>query len=246
MKKKIKWQIIIPIIIALILVGVAFYIDYSKKEGKPAPSPESKPGIRLKPISPSENPKRAEEVKNLNLYGCGGPATIKPETIKEPDKIWKINKSKKVSKISLGKYRINNPAITVLEIPKIWLYFFSDALGREEDKMYGLEESYTSGITLIVNGQERELGLGGNSYMFIELDNYPFGDLYPYDQKYSIDFEFIIEFQCKNFEKSACLNNIGEPLDYINSADISSQIRIFALGCQEFTYDMSIDANFEY
>lgn len=246
MKKKIKWQIVIPIIIAFILVGVAFYIDYSKRGEKPAPSPESKPGIRLKPVSPLENPKRAEEIENLSLYGCGSPATIKPETIEESDKVWKINKSKKVSEISLGKYRINNPAMTVTDFPKLWLYFFSDKLGREEDGLYGLEQSYTSKIFLIVNGQKRELNLGGDRYTFIELDDYPFGDLYPYDKKYSIDFEFIVEFQCKNFKNSACLNNDGESLDYINGADITSQIRIFARGCQEFTHDMSIDANFEY
>ena len=87
----------------------------------------------------------------------------------------------------------------------------------------------------MVNGHEREIKLGGDEYMFIELDDYPLGDYYPYENV-DLEFEFLVELEYDG----------KESLDYINGADIQAQIRIFAIGCQEFTKDIKTSAKFEY
>jgi len=242
--KKSKLGLIIPIIIAIILVAVFVYLDYKKPFTEPEDidqtqedqkEQEDKEAIRPQPISPSENPRRGEELDPR--LGCAGPVNIKPETLEEPDKEWIINKNGKTF-VSLGKYRITAPSYLVFDIPKIWLYFLSEKLSDRDDGFYGLERSYVSGISLMVNDFERKINLGGEKYMFIELDDFPFGDLYPYDREVFLDFEIIIELECNNLDKDTCLNNEGNSLNFINNADIQSQIRIFAVGCQEFTNDL--------
>ena len=230
--KKIRLEIIIPVIIAIILVAVFVYLDY-RSDQISEPSSNNESVVRPKPIPPSENPEREQGFPPNIDYGCAGPGSINLTTIKEADSVWKI--SKKVKTISLGKYRINPPQYTVLDITKLWLYFFSDSLGREGDNLYGLESSYVSRIILMVNGYEREIKLGGDEYMFIELDDYPLGDYYPYENV-DLEFEFLVELEYDG----------KEPLDYIDGADIQAQIRIFAIGCQEFTKDIKTSAKFEY
>jgi hypothetical protein len=239
--KKAKWQIIVPIIVALIVVAVFIYLDYTRNTEQTEPNNENPTELyKPEPVARSKNPRRSEELSSM-LVGCAGPPHIKPETLEAPDNEWIIKKDGIIT-VSLGKYRITAPVDLVFDIPKLWLYFFSDTLSDREDALYGLESSYTSKIVLIVNDFERKLNLGGDKYMFIELDDYPLGDLYPYDKETTLDFEFIIELECKNLENGACLGNNGEALDYINNADIRSQIRIFAFGCQEFSNDMVIDS----
>jgi hypothetical protein len=242
-KKRINWQIIIPIIIAVILVVVFLYLDYRDrpKEEIIEQIPESK---ITKPLSPSENPGRKEQL-NPGL-GCAGPSNIEPIILKQSDTDWLISKDGEITTISLGKYKINAPANLVFDIPRLWLYFFSNKLSNREDSLYGLEKSYTSRIFLMINGYERQLNLGGSDYMFVELDDYPLGDLYPYNRETALEFEFLIELKCENLEKRNCFDNQGKVLDYIDNADIRAQIRIFAVGCQEFTNDVVIDANFQY
>lgn len=250
--KKSKLGLIIPIIVAIVLVAVFVYLDYKKPHTEPEDTDQTqedpkeqkdKEAIRPQPISPSENPRREEELDPR--LGCAGPVNIKPETLKEPDKEWIINKNGKTF-ASLGKYRITAPSYLVFDIPKIWLYFFSEKLSDRENNLYGLEQSYVSGISLIVNDFERKISLGGEKYMFIELDDFPFGDLYPYDREVVLDFEIIIELECNNLDKDTCLDNEGNSLNFINNADIQSQIRIFAVGCQEFTNDLVTDAIVKY
>lgn len=243
---KPKFQIIIPVIIAVIIVAVAFYIDYQNRKSEPEePMPSDEP-VLLLPISPEENPRRQEELGDLSFYGCASPGTIEPKIIKEQNKEWLIKRNGDATTISLGKYRITNPFRTIVGFPKIWLYFFSDKLSEREDGLYGLEKSYVSGITLMVNGSQRRLKLGGDEYMFVELDDYPFGDLYPFDKLYGIDFEFLIELKCQNVDNGKCLDNGGKELKYLDGADIVPQIRIFAFGCEEFTHDIEIDSKFKY
>lgn len=237
-KKKIKWGIIVPVIVAILIVIVALYID--SLEDKPKPPKDNTELIFLDPVTPEENPKRKEEITDYTMYGCASPNTIKPVTIEEPDKEWVI--SEKGARISLGKYRIINPSKTITDFLKLWLYFFSEDLSDRDDNLYGLEKSYTKGITLIVNGKERAMKLGGDEYMFIELEDYPLGDLYPYDKKYGIDFEFVVDLKCNE----GCLDNQGQSLENIDNADIAAQIRIFAKGCEEFQHDMRIESRFKY
>jgi len=240
---KIKLEIIIPVVIAVILVAVFIYLDFKSKNQEPGTEPSPGPGTQSEIVTPSENSKRNQGlIPNID-YGCAGPASINLTTLKQPDSVWKISKEAKT--ISLGKYRINPSQYIILDIPKLWLYFRSEKLSNREDNWYGLEKSYVSGMVLRVNGHEREIKLGGDEYMFIELSDYPLGDYYPYENM-DLEFEFLIELKCKNLENGACLNNENKPLDYINNADIKSQIRIFARGCQEFTKDIIINANFEY
>ena len=101
-------------------------------------------------------------------------------------------------------------------------------------------------MTLVVNGYEKEIKLGGSEYMLIELDNYPLGDIYPYDEETYLEFEILIELKCGNLQNGTCLSNGDESLEFLDGADISPMVRIFAVGCQEFTHDISIDAEFSY
>jgi len=246
MFKKIKLEIIIPIIVAIIVVAVFVYLDYLKEEKEQ--TPEIPWSITEEPITPSENPEREKELNLNSDYGCGGPGSSNPLVIKEADSIWKIDKKERV--VSLGRYRISPPVHTLLDIPKLWIYFESDLLSDREDKWYGLEKSYISGMILRVNGHDREVKLSGDDYMLIELDDYPLGDYYPYDNM-DLEFEFLIKLKCNNvkggiFRKDVCLDNEGESLDYINNVDIQAQIRLFLIGCQEFTRDIIINAKFKY
>lgn len=238
--KKKYLQIIIPIVIALILVALFFYFD-SIKDNKPVNDDITYELLDL--VSKDDNSARLTEIYPDKTWGCASPETIIPETLKEADKSWIIRRDAGEVKISLGKYRIKNLSKTILDIPKIWLYFFSEELGRENDNLFALQKSFVRGITLVVNGNERELKLGGDEYMFFELTDYPFGDIYPYDKNTAMDFEFFIDLACEDKE---CLDNGNKSLEYINNADIGSRIRIFAIGCQEFTHDMSIDAKFDF
>jgi len=247
-KKKSKWQIFIPVILAIIVVGIFFYLDLKNKpeEGN-KPEEEQTSIYKPQPIPPSENPRRAEPLtpEQLTHYGCAGPQHLEAETLKQPDAVWEIKKDGEATKVSLGKYKITAPKDTVFDIKKLWLYFFSEKLGREEDSIYALERSYVSRVLLVVNDYEKEIKLGGDDYMLIELD-YPLGDLYPYDKEAVLEYEFIIELKCQNIKNGVCLNNKGESLNYINGAEIISQIRLFAKGCQELDKDITIEFKFKY
>jgi len=248
-KKKIKWQMIIPIILAIIVGGVFIYLDYKnrpKEQTKPEEEEQSSV-YKPQPILPSENPRRATPLTpdQATHYGCAGPQNLEAAIIKQPDSIWEIKKDGTTTKISLGKYRINAPANTVFDIKKLWFYFFSEKLSQRDDQIYALESSYASKMTLVVNDYEKEIKLGGDEYMLIELD-YPLGDLYPYDRAAVLEYEIIIDLKCKNIKNGACLDNEGKPLDYLNGAEIKSDIRLFALGCQEFDKETVVDSKFKY
>jgi hypothetical protein len=100
-------------------------------------------------------------------------------------------------------------------------------------------------MLIIVNDYEKEIKLGGDEHMLIELD-YPLGDLYPYDRAVVLEYELIIELKCKNIENRTCLDNEGKSLDYLNGAEIISDIRLFAVGCQEFEKEIVVDSEFKY
>lgn len=246
-KKKTRWQIILPVILAIIIVGIFIYLDYKNRPPKPTPPNNNQSVYKPKPISPSENPQRTEPLTPDQLihYGCAGPDHLEAKTLKQPDSIWEVKKSGETTKVSLGKYKITASKDTIFDIKKLWLYFFSEKLGREEDKFYALESSYVSRMLLVVNDYEKEIKLGGDEYMLIELD-YPLGDLYPYDKEAVLEYEFIIELKCKNIKNGECLDNNNQSLDYVNNATIISTIRLFALGCQEFDKDITIESKFKY
>lgn len=231
MKKKIKLEIIIPVIVAIIIVAIFVYLDYIKE--KQEIRPEIPWSVTTKPVSKVENPRRSEElVREESDYGCGGPGSVNLTVVKEPDSIWSISKKEKI--VSLGRYRITPPKYTVLDIEKLWVYFTSNALSNRDDKWYGLEKSYVSGMILRVNGYDREIKLGGDDYMLIELKDYPLGDYYPYKDM-DLEFEFLIK-----------LKRSDESLSRINGADVQAQIRLFLIGCQEFTQDIVANANLKY
>jgi hypothetical protein len=245
--KKSKWYIIVPIIIAIVFAAVLFYFDSKKNPPENNQNPVS--DYRPKPILPAENPRRGESL--IKGIGCAGPENIETETLKQPDAVWEIKKSGEITTVSLGKYRINAPEKKVFDISKFWLFFYSEKLGREDDGLYGLESSYISGIRLVVNGYEQKLNLGGDEYMFIELD-YPLGDLYPYDRSATLEYEILIDLKCKNTKGGECLGNDGKALDYLNNEEVVSSLRIFAVGCQDFNSgelekgDLEASAKFKY
>lgn len=245
--KGIKWAIVLPLIIIVIAVSVVGYLDY-KKNHKVDDTTNNFPSnyTLLEPISKDKNPRRSETITNLSQYGCASPETITPETLRAPDAIWKIANNGDTTAVSLGKYRIKNLAKTVLDISKVWIYFASDKLSTRTDKFYNLEKSYVESITLNVNGYKKEIKLGGDNYMFLELSDFPFGDIYPYDKNYAMEFEITLNLKCKNIQNGQCLDNVGKSLSYTNGADIKSQFRFFVLGCVEFTNDMNVNAKFSY
>jgi len=247
--RKNKILIIIPTIIAIIVVAIFIYLDFKNKP-KPEPTPSNGGQVsdyKPKPLSPSENPLRAIPLDpaKVSRYGCAGPQQLETETLKEPDGVWEIKKNGDTAKVSLGKYRITAPANTVFEIKKLWLYFYSEGLSERDDSIYALESFYTSKMLIVVNNYEKEIKLGGDEYMLIELD-YPLGDLYPYEKAAVLEYELIIEFKCKNITNGKCLDNSNKPLDYLNDANIISTIRFFAEGCQTFEKDVEIEAKFKY
>jgi len=248
-KKKNKLLIIIPVLVAVIAVAVFIYLDYKNKP-EPEPVPNNKgqtSDYKPKPVSPAENPLRAIPLdpNKVSRYGCAGPQHLEAITLNESDKVWEIKKNGDTTRVSLGKYRIYAPAMAVFDIKKLWLYFYSEKLSERDDNIYALESSYTSKMLIIVNDYEKEIKLGGNEYMLIELD-YPLGDLYPYEKATTLEYELVIEFKCKNIADRKCLDNENKPLDYLNDASIVSTIRFFALGCQEFEKDVEIEAKFKY
>lgn len=168
-------------------------------------------------------------------------------SIKEPDKFLEINKDQGKRIISLGKFELPLETYTILKIPKLWLYFSSEALSNRSDKLYGLEDSYLSAIILKVGDKSQEVKLGKTGeHAFIELDNCPFGNIYPLSRETELNFEVLLEVACNNFENGVCLDNSGKPLDYINGADLTAAIRLFAESYQNFTHDISIPLYFKY
>lgn len=168
-------------------------------------------------------------------------------TEKQPDEVLEITKDGEKRMISLGKFRLPLEAYTLLRIPKFWLYFSSEALSDRDDKLYGLEDSYLSRMILKVGEQSREISLGKTGeHAFIELDDCPLGNIYPLNRETEMNFEILLEIGCNNFKDGACLNNEGKPLDYLNGADLTAIIRLFAISWQDFTKDISIPLHFKY
>ncbi len=244
--KKINWKIILPLIAVLIIVGIFIYQDYRKNENNPGNPPTSQEEYRPVPVSKTDNPRRSEAIVDNSKYGCASPATIVPAVTKEANATWTIPKDGSTNTISLGKYKIKNPIYTLMDIPKLWLYFESNKLSDRDDKVYALEKSYVAKMTLIVNDQAQEIKLGGDEYMLLELDNYPLGDIYPYDKETVLEFEILIELKCEKIQGGECLGNNGKSLKFLDGADISPMFRIFAIGCQEFAHDIVVDAEFKY
>lgn len=244
--KKLNWPIVIFLIVVILITAGFLYVDYQKTKNNSQNPPISGEEYKPEPISRDDNPRRIEAIKDNSKYGCASPETIKPTITKEADKIWVIPKDGTTKTISLGKYKIKNPVYTLLDITKLWLYFESEKLSDRDDKVYSLEKSYISKMTLVVNGYEKEIKLGGSEYMLIELDNYPFGDIYPYDREAYLEFEILIELKCSNLQNGTCLDNSGKSLKYIDGADVSPMFKIFAVGCQEFTHDIIVDSEFSY
>ncbi len=168
-------------------------------------------------------------------------------TIKSADTTLLINKDQQKRMFSLGAYELPLETYAVLAIPKLWLYFSSEALSDRDDKLYGLEDSYLSKIILKTGKQFQEINLGKTGeHVFIELDDCPLGNIHPVNRELKIDFEIILEIGCNNFKDGACLDNEGKPLDYINGADLTASIRFFVISGETFTNDMSMPLHFKY
>ncbi len=162
-------------------------------------------------------------------------------------KFLEIKKDEDKRLFSLGKFKLSLEPNTVLIITRFWLYFFSEELSDREDKMYGLEDSYLSKIIFKRGEKTKEVNLGrSGEHAFIELTDCPLGNIYPVNYKSEFEFEILLEIGCNNFQNNACLNNKGESLDYINNADLTAKIRLFAISFQDFTKDIFIPIKFKY
>ena len=261
-KKKLILSIIIlaVIIIAGIILGIRFlsgedtwicesgrWVRHGNPSSPMPTTPCKKTAVSTgQPIKPTENPLRQDSLDAKLGYGCGGPGSFKAETITQPTSEWVIKKDGSEKKVSLGKYKMPLAERTVIDVNKIWFYFLSDSLSTRDDKWFGLESSYVSGMALSVNGYEQEIKLSDDDHMFVELTGYPLGDWYPYIQERYVEFEIFVKLRCKNIQDGKCLDNDGKPLDYLNNADIKSNIKLFATGCEPFTVDITTDAELKY
>ncbi len=211
-----------------------FYLNLKQPlVSQPGPTSD---GCKLIELDPKVSSNQYNTVSSLDFI-----------PINEPDKFLEIDKDQGKRIVSLGKFELPLETYTILKIPKLWLYFSSEALSNRSDKLYGLEDSYLSAIILKVGNQSQEVKLGKTGeHVFIELDNCPFGNIYPLSRETKLDFEIFLEVTCNNFENGACLDNGGKPLDYINGADLTVMIRLFAESYQNFTHDISIPLYFKY
>jgi len=244
MKQIIKDSKII-IIIAGILIAVIFTIlghpapalkFFWRIESIPLPQPEQEVGCQAIELDPKVDSNKYNFVGSLDFV-----------TIKPADETLLISKDQEKKIFSLGKFKLPLETYTILKIPKLWLYFSSEALSDRDDKLYGLEDSYLSRIILKVGKQSREISLGKTGeHMFIELDDCPFGNIYPLNRETELNFEILLEVGCNNFKDGACFDNEGKSLDYLNGADLTATIRLFAISWQDFTKDISIPFHFKY
>lgn len=166
---------------------------------------------------------------------------------KEPNQTWLISKDRTKRTVSLGSYKLPLEKNTFLRIPKIWIIFSSQALSNRDDKIYGLEDSYLSKIFIRKDSEVEEIGLSkSGEHMFLELADYPLGNIVPLNYESDFEFEILVELNCNNFQNRECLDNQGKSLDYINKADIQAQIRVFAISAQEISKDILVNAQFKY
>lgn len=204
-------------------------------------SPSSQPGptvngCELIPFNPKVNTDIYNTVGSLDFV-----------SIKEPDKILEIAKDGSKRTISLGRFELPLETYTILQIPKFWLYFSSDVLSDRSDKLYGLEDSYLSAIVLKVGDKSQEIKLSKTGeHAFLEIDNCPLGNIYPLKNETALEFEIILEIACNNLKDGVCLDNSGKSLDYIDGADLTAAIRVFAVSYQSFTKDITIPLSFKY
>ena len=242
MKQTTKNQKIDPLI-ALVIIGVLAItvvilsgeLKIEEHQSQLMPQPRE---------NPWEGCKSAEYDPSIDYNFVGS----LPFIIEEPPvQFLEINKNQEKRIFSLGRFKLNLEPNTVLQIPKLWLYFFSEKLSNREDNMYGLEDSYLSKIILKVGDKTKEIKLSkSNEHSFIELEDCPLGNIRPVNYGTSLEFEFLLELGCNNFKDGVCLNNEGEVLDYINGADFLAQIRLFGVSYQDFTKDIPILVHFKY
>lgn len=168
-------------------------------------------------------------------------------TVKEPNQTWLISKNRTKRTVSLGSYKLSLEKNTFLRIPKIWIIFSSQALSNRDDKIYGLEDSYLSKIFIRKDEEVKEIKLSkAVEHMFLELADYPLGNIVPLNYESDFEFEILVELNCNNFQNGECLDNQGKSLDYINKADIQAQIRVFGISAQEISKDILVNAQFKY
>lgn len=241
-------EIIIPIILIIIGLLVITAIFLLKGENGQEPGPGSKPGAEAQPHpQPEGEPwggciwqKSSPDVDYNFVSGLDF-------VVEKPVDKLEIKKDQEKRLLSLGKFRLPIETNTVLRIEKLWLYFFSEKLSDREDKLYGLEDSYLSKMILKVGDKTKEINLGkSGTHSFIELTDCPLGNIYPLNYETYLDFEFLLEIGCNNFQKGDCLNNAGKSLKYIDGADLTAQIRLFAISYQDLKKDLTIETEFKY
>lgn len=259
-------KIFIPIIVILIgvlVVGVVFVlIEVLNKQPEPQPGPTvpdgseprpddsgQKPNPQPKPKpQPNENPWEGckEIIYDPNVdYNFMG--TLNVVQADSPAQFLEIKKDQEKRMFSLGKYKLPLETNAALRVTKLWLYFFSEKLSDREDNLYGLEDSYLSRIVLKVGNKSKEINLGrSGEHSFIELSDCPLGNIQAIDYETELTFEILLEIGCNNFKSGECLDNDGKPLDYIDGAELTAQMRFFAISADEFYNDLSVSTKFKY
>lgn len=267
-KKLIKDpRILIPLItilVGILIITAVFLIINLEQEPEPTtpngdepnpidPEPKPDSGLKPGPADPTLKPQPGEpweECKQIeynpevdyNFVGSLDFIEIEPN-----DKVIEIKKNGSKKIISLGKFRLPLEKNTILAIPTVWLYFFSEKLSDRDDKLYALENSYLSKIIFKQGKVSREINIGkGKTHSFIELVKCPIGNVYPVNYETYLDFEFLLEIECNNIQNNTCLDNEGKSLEYMNNADLLAKIRVFASSFQDFTKDIYVYLNFKY
>jgi hypothetical protein len=236
-------KILIPTIIALgiiilIIVAVLILIKKPQPSGSmPKPQPNFDVWETCKQMR--------YDINKQDQYNFLGALDFVEET--PHTEIIEIKPTPEKQLISLGKFTLNLEPNTVLVINKLWLYFSSEKLSDRDDNLYGLEDSYLSKIIIKKGNLTQEIKLGDTGeHSFIELDNCPLGNIYAVDYATQIDFEIMLEVGCNNLKDGVCLDNNGKPLNYIDGADLTAQLRLFAASEEAFNKDISIPMKFKY
>lgn len=249
-------------IIGILAIGVIFFLtkpvgeepqlpsqpanvsDNTESEPQPNPRPQPNPQPQPQPAEPLEGCKEIKYDPDVDYNFVGALDFVLEKPVAQ---FLEIKKDQEKTLFSLGRFKLPLETNTVVAIPKLWLYFFSEKLSNREDKMYGLEDSYLSRILVKVGDKTKEINLGkSDTHSFIELTDCPLGNIYPVNYESELTFEILLEIGCNNFQNNACLNNENKSLDYINDADLTAQIRFFAISFQELTKDISILTKFKY
>lgn len=150
--------------------------------------------------------------------------------------------------VSIGKFKIHLPAkIYTNKSIQFNVAFWSNALSKNGDKSYAINQSWMSNLYLQIYGQRKLINPEPNYYAFATtgyinlpipntvLNKLGFNNYFLIEQSTDIEFELLLETQCKNYNV-VCKDSSNIALDYLNNADLQPKLGV---SFQALNYDES-------